>query len=90
MKVSTELDLCEVFPRAEGVILVLLIDGHQSRLNPKFLTYINDQGHRWKVCLGVPYGTTLWQVGDSSEQNGTAKTEWYPAKQNFFAAKNIT
>ena len=25
--------------------------------------------HQWCVCLGIPYGTALWQVGDSSEQN---------------------
>ena len=23
------------------------------------------------MCLGVPYGTALWQVGDSKEQNGS-------------------
>jgi len=26
------------------------------------------------VCQGVPYGTSLWQVADSSEQNGAFKT----------------
>ena len=66
---------------------MLLVDGHQSRLDPKFLTYINDQGHRWKVCLGVPYATSLWQVGESSEQNGTAKTEWHRAKQELIGFK---
>ena len=59
VQVLTELDLRVVFPREEGVIPVLLIDGHQSRLTPKFLAYINDQGHCWKVCLGMPYATTL-------------------------------
>ena len=26
--------------------------------------------HPWMVCQGVPYGTSLWQVADSSKQNG--------------------
>ena len=60
---------------------MLLVDGHQSRLDPKFINYINHNGHRWKVCLGVPYATTLWQVGDASEQNGKFKVEWYREKQ---------
>ena len=25
------------------------------------------------ACIGVPYGTALWQVGDSSKQNGAYK-----------------
>jgi hypothetical protein len=39
----------------------------------KFLEYITDPDHPWKVCIGVPYGTALWQVGDSVEQNGRYK-----------------
>ena len=41
VEVLTEIDMRVVFPREEGVIPVLLIDDHQSRLDPKFLTYIN-------------------------------------------------
>jgi hypothetical protein len=26
-------------------------------------------------CIGVPYGTSMWQVGDSTEQSGTFKIE---------------
>ena len=29
----------------------------------------------------VSYATTLWQVGDASEQNGKFKVEWYREKQ---------
>ncbi len=61
----------------------MIVDGHQSRLDPKFVDYINNKKHPWKVCLGVPYATTLWQVGDASEQNGMAKMEWYREKTNL-------
>ena len=34
--------------------------------------------------FGVPYGTSYWQVGNSSEQNGTSyKTSMTKAKQNL-------
>ena len=53
-------DQIDLFPRVDGgPILVLIVDGHQSRLDPKFVEYINDSFHKWKVCLGVPYATTL-------------------------------
>jgi hypothetical protein len=41
----------------------LIIDGRKRRLDPMLLTYINDDNHVWKVCLGVPYATSYWQVG---------------------------
>jgi hypothetical protein len=28
-----------------------------------FLEYINDARHIWIVCIGVPYGMNVWQVG---------------------------
>jgi len=36
---------------------MLIVDGHQSRLDPKFVAYINNKAHEWRVCLGVPYAT---------------------------------
>ena len=64
------LDLIGVFDRSDGKVPFLLLDGHGSRIELHFLAYINDPAHKWVVCIGVPYGTALWQVGDSSEQNG--------------------
>ena len=49
----------------------LLLDGHQSRLQLLFLDYINEPEDNGVVCIGVPYGTVLWQVRDSKEQNGS-------------------
>ena len=43
---------------------------HGSWFDLKFLEYINAPETEWCVCIGVPYGTSLWQVGDSSQQNG--------------------
>ena len=59
--------------RRDGIKPFLLLDGHQSRFGIEFLKYITDPTHPWKVCIGVPYGTALWQVGDSSQQNGRYK-----------------
>ena len=56
--------------REKGMTPFMLLDSHQSRFDLKFLKYINTYPHRWTVCIGVPYGTALWQVGDSSKQNG--------------------
>ena len=61
------LDELEVFPRVNGLKPFLLVDGHGSRLEIPFLEYINEPDHEWVVCIGVPYGTDLWQVGDSKE-----------------------
>ena len=40
-------------------------------LDPKFDGDINDEGHCSKICLGVSYITTSWQVGDMMRQNGS-------------------
>jgi hypothetical protein len=82
------LDELDVFPRVPGgpVSVLIMIVGHKSQLDPMFLTYINDANHIWKVCLGVPYATSHWQVGDSAEQNGTFGTE----KKEDLSVKNVT
>lgn len=38
-----------------------------------FLQYINHPEHEWVCCIGVPYATHIWQVGDASELNGAFK-----------------
>ena len=35
------------------------------------------------VCIGIPYGTSLWQVADSKEQNGSFKIAIGKAKQRL-------
>lgn len=42
---------------------------------------------RWKVCLGVQYATTLWQVGNAAKNNVTLKVEFYCAKNEILVWK---
>jgi hypothetical protein len=67
----------------------LLVDGHDSRFNTSFLHYINNESTQWMVCIGVPYGTSYWQVGDSNEQNGSYKMGLTREKQEMIN-KRIT
>ena len=78
------LDELEVFPRVNGLKPFLLVDGHGSRLEIPFLEYINEPDHEWVVCIGVPYGTDLWQVGDSKEQNGSYNMSLTKNKEKMF------
>ena len=59
----------------------------KSRLEVPFLEYINTPTDHWVVCLGVPYGTALWQVGDSKEQNGSFNIAMTKAKQDLLDLK---
>ena len=52
-----------------------------------FLEYVNDDDHLWNTTLGVSYGTALWQVGDSSEQNGKFKMLLNEAKKELFGKR---
>ena len=65
----------------------LLLDGHESRFELPFLTYITNPDHPWKVCIGVPYGTSLWQVADSKEQNGSFKIALSKIKKRIVEQK---
>lgn len=70
--------------RSEGYTLFVLLDGHSSRFDLQFLEYINNKDHKWNVCLGIPYRTALWQVTDSSQQNGKFKMELVKAKRELY------
>ena len=59
----------------------------KSRLEVPFLEYINTPTDHWVVCLGVPYGTALWQVGDSKEQNESFNIAMTKAKQELLDFK---
>jgi hypothetical protein len=88
VEILTYFDSIDLFPRVPGgTIPMLIVDRHQSHLAPVFVEYINDKNNTWKVCLGVPYATTLWQVGDASEQNGMVKLEWYREKRELLTWK---
>jgi hypothetical protein len=82
------MDALNLFPRDNGVMPFLLLDGHGSRLELPFLKYINEPQHNWIVCIGVPYGTSYWQVADSLEQNGSYKMALATAKKNIVNVVN--
>ena len=63
----------EIFDRSIGITPLLLLDGHGSRMELPFLQYSNYPLHLWISLIGIPYGTSLWQVGDSTEHNGAYK-----------------
>jgi hypothetical protein len=67
------IDEKEVFDHTTGLAPFLLLDGHGSRFELEFSEYINSDDTRWSVNIGLPYGTSYWQVGDSMEQNGCFK-----------------
>ena len=48
---------------------------------------ITTKHHRWKVCLGVSYVTTIWQIGDASEHNDRGMLEWYREKEDMVTWK---
>ena len=55
-----------------------------------FLEYINgrtSEKNKWNVCIGIPYGTSYWQVGDSTEQNGCFKMSLTRAKKDLLTKK---
>ena len=82
------LDEMELVPRNNGVNPLILLDGHRSRLEMPFLKYVNTPEDHWVAVIGVPYGTALWQVGDSKEQNGSFNMAITKAKQNLLEMKD--
>jgi hypothetical protein len=82
------IDKLKVFDRRDRVPPFLLLDGHGSRFDLKFLRYISNTATKWNVCIGVPYGTSYWQVGDSSEQNGCFKMALTKVKRQLLAEKS--
>ena len=82
------LDSYNIFNRTNRVKPFLILDGHKSRLELPFLQYINTPKDHWVVCIGVPYGTALWQVGDSKEQNGSFNIAMTKSKQELLEKKD--
>jgi hypothetical protein len=86
------IDNAGVFDRSDGIHPFLLVDGHGSRFELPFLRYVNDAegtGRKWNACVGVPYGTSYWQVGDSSEQNGCFKMALTKYKRDLLRTKEL-
>jgi hypothetical protein len=79
-----------VFSRSEEEgVPFLLLDGHGSRTRLPFLEYITKPENRWVVCIGVSYGTHIWQVHDSSELHGSFKIKLSKEKKLYLKKKSI-
>ena len=65
------LELLGVIGWTGGRKTFLILNGHGSRFQIDFLTYVTDPSHKWVICIGIPYGTSLRQVRDSNKQNST-------------------
>ncbi len=66
----------------------MILDSLGSRFKLEFLEYFNTCETKWCVNIGLPYGTSYWQVGDLSEQNGCLKMALTKYKQALVTAKN--
>jgi len=77
----------QVFNRSTGLNPFLLLDGHGSHFELEFLEYINCKESKWEVNIGLPYGTSYGQVGDSTEQNGCYKMALARIKQALVTKK---
>ena len=60
------LDTLWIFDFPTGITPLLILDCHVNRVELPFLYYINDPLYLWRALIGVQYGTSLWQVGDST------------------------
>jgi hypothetical protein len=50
----------QVFDHSTGLKPFLLLDGHGSHFEPKFLKYINSHNTKWDFYIGLQYGTSYW------------------------------
>jgi hypothetical protein len=80
------IDVSECFNCSDGIDSFLLLDGHGSRFELPFVEYIHGD-YGWNVCIGVPYGTSLWQVGDSKHQNDQYKDKSKECKEKVLTMK---
>jgi hypothetical protein len=82
-----KMDDLMLFDRSGGVNPYLLGDGHGRCFEEPFLEYIHESNTTWGCCIGVPYGMSLWQLGDSKDQNGMFKIECKKSKAETVRAK---
>jgi len=82
------MDSCGAIDRTDDAVKpFLLVDAHISRLSVGFLKYINNDKHKWFVCIGTPYGTHLWQVADAEQLNGELTWLCTVAKEDLLRKK---
>ena len=57
----------KVFDRSNGKFSCLLLDNHGSCFALNFIAHVANKAHAYCVFIEVPYITSLWQAGDSSD-----------------------
>jgi hypothetical protein len=78
-----------VFNCSDGIPPFLLLDGHSSCFDLEFLENVQSIETNWRVSIGVPYCTSYWQVGNSTEQNVCFKMALTKHKRNLLHAKAL-
>jgi hypothetical protein len=81
-----KMDDLELFDRSDDIDPFLLLDGHGSPFELPFVEYMHGD-REWTVCIGVPYGTSLWRVGDSKQQNAQYKDKPKEGKGGILTMK---
>jgi hypothetical protein len=82
------IDNQHLFDRETSLNPFLILDGLGSCFELEFLEYIHVCETKWDVNIGLPYSTSNWQVGDSTEQNKCFKIALTKVKQSVITAKN--
>ena len=61
----TSLDALKLYfnDRQNGILPMLLVVENSSNFHLEFLQYVYDENQKRTVIFGVPYGTSLLQVG---------------------------
>ncbi|CAB9520434.1 expressed unknown protein [Seminavis robusta] len=83
------LDKLDVFPRDQGPLPCMILDGHNERFGVPFVRYVLDKQHEWHAFKGVPYGSHLAVVGDASEMNKAFKRALETAKKELLQLKQL-
>ena len=81
------MDHYDLFDQSSNRKPFLLLDGNQSRFELPFLEYVTNTDNPWMVCIGIPYGTSMWQVADLKQQNGSFKISIGKAKQKLLSKR---
>ena len=72
-----------LFKRSSNRKPFLLLYNHHSCFEVLFLEYITNVDHPWMSFIGVSYVTSLWQVADLKDQNGSFTIAISKAKMNL-------
>jgi hypothetical protein len=82
-----KMDEHSLFDHSAGINPFLPCDGHEIHFDQSLLEYTLEYDRHWTCCICVPYGASVWQLGDSPDQNGIFKIEIKKAKADTVRRK---